>query len=276
MLNTAPMSPDAGTKARRRLQRPRTGLPRPRIGRPQLGRLPLGGVLRHVASIVRAGHPRQALAFAVVVGTLVALMGRDLREVGVSAAAVLVVQLIAGLLNDVHDAPADKLTSAPRKPVAQGVLAAEDASFAAMALLLIAIPLSLQNGIAAGISLLATLPVAYVHTHWLRRTPLSFVGWAATFALVACFVTFGGWGAYADGAVPVTEFVVLAAVLGVCVHFLTSLPHLVADNTAGVRHLPLRAALRLGAPRLLLLSGIATVGTLFLVIYTALTAGIAR
>ena len=52
---------------------------------------------------------------------------------------------------------------------------------------------------------------------------------------------------------------VLAGALGVCVHFLRALPGLVADNRNGFRHLPLRVALRVGAPRLLYLSVAATV-----------------
>ena len=47
---------------------------------------------------------------------------------------------------------------------------------------------------------------------------------------------------------------VLAAALGVCVHFLRALPGLVPDNRNGVRHLPLRVALRIGAPRLMYLA----------------------
>jgi len=47
---------------------------------------------------------------------------------------------------------------------------------------------------------------------------------------------------------------VLAALLGVGVHFLTTLRDLVQDNETGVRHLPLRVALRIGAPKLLWLS----------------------
>ena len=43
---------------------------------------------------------------------------------------------------------------------------------------------------------------------------------------------------------------VLAALLGVGVHVLRALPGLVADNEDGWRHLPLRLALRTGAPRL--------------------------
>ena len=43
----------------------------------------------------------------------------------------------------------------------------------------------------------------------------------------------------------------LAAALGVCVHVLVSLPGLVLDNENGMRHLPLRIGLRIGAARLL-------------------------
>ena len=56
-----------------------------------------------------------------------------------------------------------------------------------------------------------------------------------------------------------TAFVVLSALLGVCVHFLTSLPDLVTDNKSGARNLPLRIALRTGAPRLLVVSLVVTV-----------------
>ena len=135
-------------------------------------------------------------------------------------------------------------------------------------LLLLAIPLSLQNGIAAGLFLLSTLVVGYVHNRWLKPTPLSWVGWAATFALLACFVTYGGWGQEADGTAPFTSFLLLAAALGVCVHFLTSLPDLVVDNRAPVRHLPLRIALRLGASRLRLVVLVVTVVVLGSLIYT--------
>jgi hypothetical protein len=47
-----------------------------------------------------------------------------------------------------------------------------------------------------------------------------------------------------------------AALLGVGVHVLTSLRGLVDDNRSGRRHLPLHLALRMGAPRLLVLAGV--------------------
>ncbi len=231
---------------------------------------------RQFPPFVRAVHPRQAVAFAVVVAALVALMGRPLREVLVSFAAVLVVQMVLGLVNDLLDVDIDVLADAPGKPVAEGLIPRGNVTFAIAALLLLALPLSLQNGTAAGLFLFSTLAVGYVHNRWLHRTMLSWVGWSATFALLTFFVTLGGWGAEADGSAPVTSFVVLSAVLGFLVHFLTSLPDLVVDNKANLRSLPLRIALRTGAPKLLVGTLVATAVVLATIVYTALTVGIAR
>lgn len=224
-------------------------------------------------SFVRAVHPRQALALAVAVGTLVALTGRPAREIAVSAATVLVAQMIMGLVNDLFDVDRDRMGGATHKPIAEGIIPRGNASFAIAVLLLLVIPLSLQNGIEAGIYVLATLPVGYVHNRWLHTTPLSWVGWSATFALLTFFVTYGGWGREADGSAPLTSFVLLCAALGFCTHFLTSLPDLVVDNQARVRHLPLRIALRTGATRLLILTILLTVVVLGAIVYTTAQAG---
>jgi hypothetical protein len=55
----------------------------------------------------------------------------------------------------------------------------------------------------------------------------------------------------------------------------TSLPDLVEDNKAGTRHLPLRVALKTGAPRLMVVSLVATAAVVAALIYKALTVGIA-
>jgi 4-hydroxybenzoate polyprenyltransferase len=226
-----------------------------------------------IRSLSRAVHPRQALAFAVVVGTLVALTGRPAREILVSAAAVFVAQLIMGLVNDVLDVDRDRMGGARNKPIAEGIVPAGNASFAIVVLLLLVIPLSLQNGTEAGMYLLATLVVGYVHNRWLHTTPLSWVGWSATFALLTFFVTYGGWGRDTDGSAPLTSFVLLCALLGFCVHFLTSLPDLVVDNQASLKNLPLRIALRTGAPRLMVVAIAATVIVVAAIVLSTAQAG---
>ena len=233
-------------------------------------------------SFLRAVHLRQALSFAVAVGLLVSLLGRHTefgpvaREVLLAGLAVFVAQLIMGLVNDLLDADADRRSGARGKPVAEGVIPPGNVSFVIAVLLLLVIPLALQNGTEAGLFLLATLVVGFVHNRWLHRTALSWVGWSATFALLTAFITLGGWGREADGSAPLASFVWLFAALGFLVHFLTSLPDLVVDNAAGVRHLPLRIALRTGAPKLLVLTVVATVVVLAALVYTALTVGIAQ
>lgn len=226
-------------------------------------------------SLVMATHPRTALAITVVVALLVALMGRDAREIGIAAAAALVVQLVLGIMNDLFDRKDDAASLAPRKPIAAGWLPPGNASFAIAVLLLLALPLALQNGPKAGSFLLATVPVGYIHNRWLHRTALSWVGWSATFALLTFFITLGGWGSQTEGTLPLAPFVLLSAALGFFVHFLTTLPDLVSDNRAQVRSLPLRIALRTGATKLLVVSALGTLVVVTLLVYSALTAGIA-
>ncbi|MCW2820028.1 MAG: hypothetical protein JWR42_2815 [Marmoricola sp.] len=235
-----------------------------------------GGVRSQVVPLLRAAHPRQALAFAVVVGLLCALMGRPVREVALSALVVLLSQLALGLVDDVCDIDVDRRSGATGKPLADGTADRGNATFLVAALAIVLVPLSLQLGTAAGLFLLGTLVVGLVQDRYLPGTPLSFLGWAATFALLTCFLSYGGWAHEAVGSAPVTTFLVLAAALGVLVHFLTTLPDLVEDNEAGVRSLPLRVALRTGAPRLLVVTAVLTVAAVVALAWTALAVGIAR
>lgn len=212
-----------------------------------------------LVALVRCAHPRQAILLGVAIGVAAALTGRPAREAVVAGAAVLVAQLALGLVNDVADERADVRSGVSGKPVADGVVPAGNASFMAILLALLLVPLSLQNGTVAGGALLLTLAVGFVHDKWLHRTWLSWLGWAATFGLLPAFLSYGGWGGGLHGGPPTVAVTVVAALLGVCVHFLTTLPDLVADHQSGSRNLPLLVALRVGAPRLLVATIVVTV-----------------
>ena len=56
-------------------------------------------------------------------------------------------------------------------------------------------------------------------------------------------------------------------------HFLTSLPDLVVDNQAGTKNLPLRVALRTGAPRLMVVAIVVTVVVVAAIVWTTAQAG---
>jgi 4-hydroxybenzoate polyprenyltransferase len=211
--------------------------------------------------LVRAAHPLHALATAIGLGGAALTSGRALREAGLVAATVLVGQAVIGWHNDLVDRRRDAAHERPGKPLATGSLDPGSVWFALACGVLVVVPLALGNGVIAGCSYLLAVATALLGNVVLRRTPFSWLPWAAAFGLLPAFLSYGGWGGQSDGDPPTVVVTVLAALLGVAVHFLLALPDLVDDNADGLRHLPLRLALRIGAPRLLWIS-IAT--TLFL------------
>lgn len=233
-----------------------------------------GEVLRQAIGVLAAAHLPLGVLVGTVVGAGVALTGRPADEAALAGLAVLVVLAATGLGNDVADVERDRETQARGKPVASDLLPAGNAAFVAICLAVVAVPLSLRHGTLAGAALLACLPVGWAYNRWLRRTALSPLPWIATSGLLLLFVSYGGpgWGLW--GGPPTVEIAAAVAALAVGLHFLTSLPDLVADNRTGVRHLPLRVALRLGAPRLLLLSGLITAAAAAAVVLVALGPGL--
>jgi 4-hydroxybenzoate polyprenyltransferase len=201
--------------------------------------------------LVRAAHPLHALLTALALAGAALADGRPLREAGLVAATVLVGQAVIGWHNDLVDRRRDGGRDRPGKPVAAGVVDPGTVWFAVACGALLVVPLALANGLTAGAAYLISVAVALAGNLLLRGSALSWLPWAASYALLPAFLSYGGWGGAADGDPPTIVMTVLAALLGVAVHVLLALPDLVADNEDGLRHLPLRLALRVGAPRLL-------------------------
>lgn len=220
-------------------------------------------------------HPR--VTFGLAVGAFVAalLIDRSFGRALVIAAAVWLVQAIAGLLNDVFDAELDRRADRPGKPVADGRVPSGNVTFVATALFLLAVPVSLQNGTTAGLVLLSSLVVSLLHNRVLHRTPLSFVGWMLTLPLIAAFVSLSEDGTRA-GTTPTTPMLLVTALLGLWLHLLTSLKHLRADHAARVKPLPLVIALKVGAPVLMYATIALGLATGVLLIMVALGPGLQR
>jgi 4-hydroxybenzoate polyprenyltransferase len=206
--------------------------------------------------LVRAAHPRQALLTAAGMAVAAVLSGRSAREVGLVAITVLVGQAVLGWDNDLVDEAADRADGRVTKPLVGGGLDRGTLAFALACGVLLVVPLSLSSGIDAGLAYLLSLAVGLLGHRLLRNGRLSWCAWAVAFALYPAYLSYGGWGGAADGHPPTIAITVAAAFLGVGVHVLVALRGLVDDNRAGRRHLPLRLALRLGAPRLLVLAGL--------------------
>lgn len=119
------------------------------------------------------------------------------------------------------------------------------------------VPLSVANGLYAAVAYLASLTIGLVGQWvWIRKGFFSWVPWAAAFALYPAFLSHGGWGGQYRGEPPEIVITVLAAMLGIGVHFLRSLWGFVPDHAEGWTYLPLKLGMRVGASRLLWISTI--------------------
>jgi 4-hydroxybenzoate polyprenyltransferase len=204
-----------------------------------------------VLALALSCHPLPTAAMTLGVSAAAALTGRSALEVGLVAATVATGQLTVGWLNDVVDRERDRQVGRPDKPVALGWVDPGTVTFWIAVAVLLVVPLSVANGTYAGIAHLLAVASAWLYDLGLKKTVLSWLPYAVSFGLLPAFLSYGGLGGGMHGGPPTIEMTVLAALLGVGIHFLNVLPDLVQDRDTGVRHLPLRLALRTGAPRLL-------------------------
>ena len=224
--------------------------------------------------LVRAAHPLHAVLMAAVLAVAALASGRPGREAGLVAATVLVGQAVIGWHNDVVDRTRDAAHERRGKPVASGALEVGTVWFAIACGVLLVVPLALGNGVTAGVAYLLSVAAALIGNVALRRTPFSWLPWAASYGLLPAFLSYGGWGGQAQGEPPTVVVTVLAALLGVAVHILLALPDLVDDNADGLRHLPLRLAVRVGAPRLMWISIAVTAFLAVSLVVAAMTVGL--
>ncbi|WP_210439843.1 UbiA family prenyltransferase [Nocardioides xinjiangensis] len=223
--------------------------------------------------LVRAAHPRQALATAAVLAAAAAVAGRPPREVALVAATVLVGQSLLGWADDLADRRRDARRR-PDKPLSGDRLDPATVWFALTCAVLLVVPLSVAHGRRAGATYLALLAVSAIGDRLLHARPLSFVPWMVSFALYPAFLAYGGWAGVGAPTPPTEVMVALAAVLGVAVHVLLALPGLVHDHEEGERSLPMLLALRTGTPRLLLLAGALTALVVAAILIAGRTVGL--
>jgi 4-hydroxybenzoate polyprenyltransferase len=227
--------------------------------------------------LIRAAHPRQALATALFVGLAAALAGRPTRELLLVTGTVLVGQSCLGWFNDLVDRGRDARHRTAGKPVADGRLDPGTVWFVLAIGVFLVVPLSIANGVYAGAAYLISLAVAVLGSWiWVRKGFFSWVPWAASFGLFPAFLSYGGWGGQDNGSPPEVSVTVLAAALGVGVHFLRALWGLVPDQADGWTYLPLRLGRKLGASRLLWVSSIYTAGVLVGLAIAATSVGLSQ
>jgi 4-hydroxybenzoate polyprenyltransferase len=225
--------------------------------------------------LLLSAHPMGAAAMSAGVTLAAGLFGhRDWKELLLVAGTVFVGQLTIGWVNDIADRKPDKQAGRDDKPIALGWVHASTAAWTTAYATCVLVPLAMSNGTEAGASYLIAVLVGWIGSRILRRSFLSFVPTAVSFALLPAFLSYGGYGGGSQGDPPTIGLTVVAAFLGIGVHFFTSLPDLVGDNTTGMRHLPLRVAKRTGATRLLWLTMVYLVVVVGALVWVGATVGL--
>ena len=215
-----------------------------------------GGLL--AVQLLQAAHAKQAVTTALAMGLAAAVSGRPARETAVVLLTVLVGQTILGWHNDIVDRQRDQAHGLTGKPVAMGRISTETLWYALFVAALLLVPLAITTGIKAGCLYLASVAVGLLGNVVLRTGFFSWWSWAASYALLPAYLSYGGWGGQAEGNPPEPVILVLAALLGIGVHFMRAVWGLVADHEDGWTYLPLKLGLKLGATRLLALSTVYT------------------
>jgi 4-hydroxybenzoate polyprenyltransferase len=210
--------------------------------------------------LIQAAHAKQAIVTALAMGGVAVLAKRPAEEAGVVLLTVLVGQTILGWHNDIVDRARDEAHQTPRKPIADGRLDPGAAWYAIIVAALILVPLSITTGITAGAIYLVSVCVGMLGNVILRTGFFSWLTWAVSFGMLPAYLSYGGWGGQALGEPPETAITILAAMLGIGVHFMRAVWGLVADHEDGWTYLPLKLGLKIGATRLLALSTLYTVG----------------
>lgn len=213
----------------------------------------------HLRALLGSSHPLPCLAVTTLATGFAAAAGRSAGGSVLVAATVLSGQLSIGWLNDLLDRDRDRAAGRTDKPVAAGRVPARVVAVACGTAAALCVPLSLANGWRAGVVHLVAVAGGWAYDLGLKRTPFSWLPYAASFGLLTAFVTLGLPGHPA----PPWWLVAAGALLGCGAHFLNVVPDVADDLAAGIRGLPQRlGAVRSAVSGAVLLAGAAAVVTL--------------
>lgn len=185
-------------------------------------------------ALVRATHPEPAGAMTVVAGLLALAVGHPPLDAALVAATVAASQLAVGWSNDAVDADRDAAVRRTDKPIVTGQVARRTVAVAAGIAVVATVALALRFGPAAAAVATLGLASALAYNWPLKRTVLSPLPYAVSFAALPGFVVL------ALPATPPPWLLAAGGLLGAGAHFANVLPDLADDHATGVRGLPHR------------------------------------
>jgi 4-hydroxybenzoate polyprenyltransferase len=194
-------------------------------------------------ALVGASHPLPSLAVTAFATAVAAAAGRSAAGCVLVAGAVGAGQLSIGWSNDLIDRARDRAAGRRDKPLAVGAVPPRVVGTACALAVVCCIPLSMASGWRAGTAHLLAVAGGWAYNLRLKRTVLSFLPYAVSFALLTAFLTLGLPGS----PWPPPWALAAGALLGVGAHFLNVVPDVDDDLAAGVLGLPQRLGARRSA-----------------------------
>jgi heme o synthase len=184
-------------------------------------------------NLLRCSHPEPVFAITAAVGVLALSAGRGWSTIW-AVTAVLAGQLFVGWTNDYLDRDLDRRSGRLEKPIVAGLVPAGRVRLAAILALVACLPLSLANGLAAGLVHLVGIALATIYNAGLKSTPASVIPYLVAFGLLPAFITLG----LRPSHLPPAWATGAAALLAAGAHFTQVLPDIDAERRLGIRGLP--------------------------------------
>jgi heme o synthase len=189
---------------------------------------------RVLTALIRATHPEPTAAVTLVSGLLALAVGHPAGSAALVTATVGASQLATGWANDAIDAGRDATVGRADKPIPAGAVSRRTVAVASVLATLATVLLAAWFGPLAAAAAVTGLAGGLAYNWPLKRTPLSVLPYAVSFAALPAFVVL------ALPATPPPWLVAAGALLGAGAHFANTLPDLADDAATGVRGLPHR------------------------------------
>lgn len=194
-------------------------------------------IARTLAGLLLACHPGPTVAVTGLVTAVAWSAGRGWPGCLLVAATILTGHLSIGWSNDAVDATRDTIVNRRDKPVVRGLVSRRTLWIGAAVMFAVTIPVSLANGVAAGLVHLLFVACAWAYNLGLKSTVISWLPYAVAFGGLPSFVTLGtppdhAWAPWWATAA--------LALLGVGAHLANVVPDLARDLATGVRGWPQR------------------------------------
>ncbi|GAA0588343.1 UbiA family prenyltransferase [Kribbella sandramycini] len=191
--------------------------------------------MRTLRGLLLACHLGPTVAVTALVTALAWSAGRSPAGCLLVAATILTGHLSIGWSNDAIDAARDTIVNRKDKPVVRGLVSRRTLAVAAGVMLVVTIPVSLANGLAAGLVHLLFIACAWAYNLGLKSTVISWLPYAVAFGALPSFVTLGTTDTWAPWWATTA-----GALLGVGAHLANVAPDLQDDLATGVRGWPQR------------------------------------